>query len=87
MVDLARLMDFTTLEEVQASMMSGLLWVTQVGVGKTCIPSSSRYGHSPIRFASSWANDIYFRHWRYDAILCGKSFMPDAVHALDHFQT
>lgn len=49
MVDPARLTVYTTLEEVQVSMMTGSLWVIQDGAGKMCIPSSSRYEYSPIR--------------------------------------
>lgn len=50
MADLARPMVSTTLEEVPASMTTGLLWVTQDGAGKMCTRSSSRYGYPQTRF-------------------------------------
>lgn len=49
MVGQARLTAYTTLEEVQASTMTGLRWATRDGAGKMCIPSLSRYEHSTTR--------------------------------------
>lgn len=58
MVDLAPLTVCITREEVQASMMTGLLWVTQDGAGKTCIPSSSRYEYSPTHLTTCVISSI-----------------------------
>lgn len=52
MVDLVRPTVCTTLEEVQAFMMTGLPWVTQDGAGKMCILSLSRYEYSPTRLTN-----------------------------------
>lgn len=57
MVGLARLTAYTTLEEVQASMMTGLRWATRDGAGKMCIPSLSRYEYPPTTLTSFFISD------------------------------